>query len=112
MPRETFSIGDVDPEDLLEESTVRTYSDSSTGVQLRAEYQPPEHDLFMGSDVEMQVLHRSGDAPWEKVSMGKGKLPYERGGDPGEPQSAGRDPRAQGRADRVPRAARRDARGR
>jgi len=78
-PVETFSIGDVDPEDLplLEESTVRTYSDADTGVQLRAEYQPPEHDLFMGSDVEMQVLHRAGDAPWEKVSMGKGKLPYE-----------------------------------
>ena len=43
------------------------------GVSIRKEYEPPElpeSDLFMGGDVEMQVLRSSGGKPWVRDDSG------------------------------------------
>ena len=43
----------------------------SSGVSIRKEYEPPEADLHMGGDVEMQVLRRSGGTQtWARDDSG------------------------------------------
>ena len=43
----------------------------SSGVSIRKEYEPPEADLHMGGDVEMQVLRSSGGTQtWARDDSG------------------------------------------